>query len=183
MSIIAHFKEFYLGDALDWHVKTVSPSENVEQIVDLEKTAHKFSFRPEEQSVIEKLNTLDDACTHQALTSWEPNTILQKRGFKILSSGYGTVWEHPELNGWLIKASDSARKSTYVDGEGGRCNSLKYNNLHRIIMADRMRQEITDNHWDIHIPEKRLYRSSHASASESLHHKYYERGRVCDLRF
>ncbi|HEV8052256.1 MAG TPA: hypothetical protein VGP47_07165 [Parachlamydiaceae bacterium] len=180
MSIISHFKEFYLGNTLEANEPTCSLPENFEQLVDLENEAHKYSFRPSEKSVVDVLDKLDKE-SHKALTSWQYNSVLYERGFKVLSNGWGKVYEHPDLDGWLIKACDSSRKSSFVDGDGGQCNSLQFNNLHRVIMAEKMREEIAIHHWNIDIPEKRLYRCNHAADSESLHTKYYVLSKKIDI--
>jgi hypothetical protein len=175
MSIWVHFKELYFGEyPEDVYLSRIPPTlpNDVEQNVNLEALADKFAFKSEEQSVVQKLNTLIDSQAHQELTGYNTEH-LHKKGFKILASGYGKVWEHPDLDGWLIKASSSPDKLTWVNGDGGRCRYSQYNNLHRVLLADLMRQEIAKNHWDILIPEKRLYRSPYAQNSDTPHKKYY----------
>jgi hypothetical protein len=173
MNVINHFKEFYLGNSLPFDLPPVSLPETVKQYVDLEKEAPSLAFRPNEQAIVEKLNQLIDSCAHRALTSWGWSSSLRKLGFKSIDSKYGSVFEHPELGGWLIKTTSFPNKLTWVDGDWGRCNSFKYNNLHRVLLAERMRTESASNGWDITIPEKRLFRTPHAADSETLHEKYY----------
>lgn len=186
MSIYSHFKELYTGNRPKAIYKFRSPPASppsIEQNVDLEKCAPRFAFKPNEQSVAQKLTNLIDKQAHKELTKpeWQ-HSALRTKGFNLLSSAWSKVWEHPELEGWLIKASDSPRKPTWVDPIGGfRCDSAKFNNLHRVLLAERMQEEITKNKWDIFIPEKRLFRSPHALSTETLHEKYYVLCKKADL--
>lgn len=187
MSIYSHFKELYIGNrpkSIYRFRSPPTPPNSIEQIVDLEKCAPRFAFKPSEHSVVQKLSELINQQSHQELTKYDREyKTLRAKGFKLLSSSsLGKVWEHPELDNWLIKACDTPRKPTWVAPWGGcRCDSANYNNLHRVLLAERMREEIAKNKWDIFIPEKRLYRSPHAQSTETLHEKYYVLSKKVDL--
>jgi hypothetical protein len=185
MSIFSHFKELYIGNCPKTIYNLREPPvlpDSFEQIMDLEKSAPHLAFKSNEQSVVQKLSELINKQVHEELTGSRSGCkALRNKGFTLLASGWGTIWEHPGLQGWLIKASRSPKKSTWVDGMGGRCNSANYNNLHRILLAERMREEIAKNNWDIFIPDKSLYRSPHAQSSETLHEKYYVLSKKVEL--
>lgn len=183
-SITDHFREFYHGDVpTDVYTSRVPPAlpTNVEQRVDLENIADKYFFKPHEQHVSFTLDKLIDKDEHEKLTTHGYSKIGEK-GFKPLYSFWGSVWEHKDLDGWLLKTSNHGpEKPTWADGRGGRCSYLRYNNLHRVILADRMRNEVAENHWDIVIPDKRLYRSPHAQPSDTIHKKFYPLSKKLEL--
>lgn len=127
------------------------------------------------KKIRQKLDHLIDSKTHQYLTedikkgNVEYSYVLSK-GFQSVSKP--NILEHKEMKGWLIKGGPEAEDKWICNVEG-ICVSNKYDNLLRVVLAEKIKEVIQQSNLEIYVPTKMLYKSKHAKSDDKIHKKYH----------
>lgn len=145
-------------------------------------TAQRLISNPEVQAVLSEPLTYDLA---EAVP--EKNAILQKHGFKLLSSKpnlqtgqkvpFYSVIEHDELQGWIIKSGATrVPKGQLLIGPLNDKNEMAFftdeESLLRIEMANRIRKIAQEANIDVVLPKKKLITYANLDGVTEPNRKY-----------
>lgn len=180
------FKSFYysntylpsvdLGDK--GLTKHLLATENQEDAI----TAQRLISNPEVQTVLSEPLTYD---LTEAIP--EKNAILQRHGFKLLSSKpdlqtgrivpFYSVIEHDELQDWVIKSGATRiPKDQLLIGPSNDRNEMAFfteeESLLRIEMANRVKKIALEANMDVVLPKKKLVVYSNVNGATEPSRKY-----------
>ncbi|MGR3951364.1 MAG: hypothetical protein QRY74_00350 [Chlamydia sp.] len=145
------------------------------QVIDIEKKASKFFFKPEEEETVKKIRAVIDKEVHSRLTTHInivelKKNVLEDKKFIALDSS-SKILEHPDFDGWIMKGGGQHSGKSVPTGEGTTYGN-QYENLMRVNMAHIMQKRIEKYRLDIVIPQKRLLPTGKGN-KVPLHEKYY----------
>lgn len=148
---------------LDKHHTVLESPKNefrFEQKTNIAKEASNFYFNPNDPALSKIKSIVSQGLLKFIFEEGTDSSVLPKGEFKLVGEG-GKVLEHNGLQGWVFKGKDEIDK--VITNVYGTTRPNKYNHIHRVFMADKMRQVVSVFADCIHqkgigilIPQKKL---------------------------